>query len=61
MSFGSYTLYSAYANMANGNMSALGLAMLFGNEDKDYWTQFWKFIKKTHPIVDQPNKTILTD
>jgi hypothetical protein len=22
---------------------------------------FWKFIKKTHPIVYQPNKTILTD
>jgi hypothetical protein len=35
MSFGKYTLYSAHANTANGNMSALGLAMLFGNEDKD--------------------------
>jgi hypothetical protein len=35
--------------------------MLFGNEDKENWTHFWKFIKKTHPIVDQSNKTILTD
>jgi hypothetical protein len=45
--------------MANGKISALGLAMLFGNKDKDHWTHFWKFIKKTHPIVDQPEKTIL--
>jgi hypothetical protein len=61
MSFGKYTLYSAYAITANDNMSALGLAMLFGNEDKNNWTHFLKFIKKTHLIVDQPNKTILTN
>jgi hypothetical protein len=61
MSFGKYTLYSVYANTANGNMSALGLAMLFGNKDKGHWTHFWKFINKTHLIVDQPNKTILTN
>ncbi len=60
MSFGKYTLYSAYAKTANGNMSALGFAMLFGNEDK-HWTHFWKFIMKTHPIVDQSNKTIITN
>jgi hypothetical protein len=61
MSFGKYTLYSVYANTANGNMSALRFAMLFGNKDKDIWTNFWKFIKKTHLIVDQSNKTIITN
>ncbi len=61
MVFGKYTLFPAYANTANGNMSLLGLAMLFGNKNKDNWTHFWKFIKKIHPIVDQPEKTILTD
>jgi hypothetical protein len=61
MVFGKYTLFSACVNMVNGNMSPLGLAMLFGNNDKDNWTNFWKFIKKTHPIVDQPKKPFLID
>jgi hypothetical protein len=61
MSFGKYTLYSAYATTANGTMLALGFAMLFGNKDKENWTHFWKFIKKTHPIVDQFKFTIITD
>jgi hypothetical protein len=34
MSFGKYTLYSVYGTNANGTMSALGFAFLFGNEDK---------------------------
>jgi hypothetical protein len=34
MSFGQYTLFSAYARSANGKMVALGFAILFGNEDK---------------------------
>ncbi len=61
MSFGKYTLYSVYATTANGNMLALRFAMLFGNKDKEYWTYIWTFIKKTHPIVDQSNKTIITN
>ncbi len=42
-------------------MLALGFAMLFGNEDKENWTHFWKFIKKTHLIDDQSNFTIITN
>ncbi len=42
-------------------MSALGFALLFGNEDKQSWAQFWNFIKKTHPIVNQSNYTIITN
>jgi hypothetical protein len=61
MSFQKYTLYSVYATTANGTMLALGFAMLFGNEDKESWAHFWKFIKKTHPIVDQSNVTIITN
>ncbi len=33
MSFGKYTLYSVYGTNGNGTMSALGFALLFGNED----------------------------
>jgi hypothetical protein len=61
MSFGKYTLFSAYAKTANANMSPLAYAILFGNEDKANWTRFWAFLKKNHPIVNQSTKTILTD
>jgi hypothetical protein len=62
MSFGKYTLYSVYGTNANGTMSALGFALLFGNEDKQSsWMQFWNFIKKTHPTVIQSNYTIITN
>ncbi len=42
-------------------MSALGFVLLFGNEDKQSWTQFWNFIKKTHPTINQSKYTIITD
>jgi hypothetical protein len=61
MSFGKYTLNSVYGTYANGTMSALGFALMFGKEDKQIWTQFWNFIKKTHPIINQSNYTIITD
>jgi hypothetical protein len=38
MSFGKYTLFSVYGTNASGTMSALGFALLFGNEDKKSWT-----------------------
>jgi hypothetical protein len=43
-------------------MSALGFALLFGNEDKQSWTQFWNFIKKKmHPTINQSKYTIITN
>ncbi len=60
MSFGKYTLYSVYGTNVNGTMS-LGFALLFGNEDKQSWTQFWNFIKKTHPTINKSKYTIITD
>ena len=47
--------------MTNGTMAPLGFAMLFGNEDTANWVRFWEFIKKVHPIVNQPTKTVITD
>jgi hypothetical protein len=61
MSFGKYTLYSAYATTANGSMAPLGFVMLFGNEDTVNWSRFWKFIVSEHPIVNQVTKTVITD
>jgi hypothetical protein len=61
MSFGKYTLFSAYTNTANCTMAPLGFAMLFGNKDTTNWIRFWKFIKSVHPIVNQVTKTSITD
>jgi hypothetical protein len=60
-SFGKYTLFSAYAMTANGNMSPLAFGLLFGNEDTKHWSKFWSFVKKVHPSIDSPAVTILTD
>jgi len=35
-----------YGTGANGHMSALALGLLFGNEDKANWLQFWSFVKQ---------------
>jgi hypothetical protein len=61
MTIGKYTLYSVYGTNTNGTMSALGFALLFGNEDKQSWMQFLNFIKKTHPTINQSNYTIITN
>jgi hypothetical protein len=46
MSIGKYTLFSAYGTTANGNMSPIAFAILFGNEDMTNWKIFWKFVLK---------------
>lgn len=46
MNIGKYTLFSAYSASANGNMSPIAFAILFGNEDTSNWTIFWEFVKK---------------
>jgi hypothetical protein len=61
MSFGKCTLFSAYANTANGSMAPLGFAIMFGNEDSTNRISFWTFIKSVHPIMNQSTKTVITD
>ncbi len=60
-SFGKYTLFLAYGTTANGNMSPLAFGLLFGNKNKESWANFWRFVKKIHPCVEVPTKTIVTD
>ncbi len=61
MNFGKYTLYSCYGTTANGNTSPVAFGILFGNEDKEGWSQFWKFAKNLHPGLDNETVTIITD
>ena len=52
ISFGKYTLFSAYATTANGIMALLGFAMLLGNEDKDNWMKCWHLMVSIHPTIN---------
>jgi hypothetical protein len=61
MNFGKYTLYSCYGNTANGNTFPVAIAIIFGNEDKEGWTRFWKFVLRIHPTIQEPKNTIITD
>ena len=61
MSFGKYTLFTAYGTTANANMSPLAYGIFFGNEDKANWSRFWAFVKRAHPIITMEGKTIITD
>ena len=61
MNFGKYTLYSCFGNTANGNTFPVALAIIFGNEDKEGWTRFWKFVRRIHPTIQEPKNTIITD
>jgi hypothetical protein len=60
-SYGKYTLFLGYRTTANGNMSPLAFGLLFGNKNTEYWSKFWMFVKKVHPCIDGPTKTIVTD
>jgi hypothetical protein len=61
MNFGKYTLYSCYGTTANCNTFPVAFAILFGNEDKDGWVQFWESTKSLHPSLDRFDTTIITD
>ena len=61
MSFGKYTLFTAYETTANANMSPLAYEIYFGNEDKANWSRFWAFVKRAHSIINMEGKTIITD
>ncbi len=59
--FGKYTLFSAYASTANAKMSPISFAILFGGKTTENWSLFWKFTVKTHPSINCPEITIISD
>jgi hypothetical protein len=61
MNFGKYSLYSCYGVTSNGNTFPVCFGILFGNEDKEGWTRFWKFATKIHPCINRPVTTVITD
>jgi hypothetical protein len=61
MNFGKYTLYSCYGITTNCNASPVAFGIVFGNEDKSGWVEFWKFAKKIHLCLNTPETSIFTD
>ncbi len=61
MNFGKYTLYSCYGTTANSNTYPVAFGIIFGNEDKEGWMDFWDFAKLVHPSIDDTRVTIITD
>ena len=49
LNFGKYTMFTCYRITANTNMSPVGFAIIFRNENGKSWMEFWHFILKTHP------------
>jgi transposase-like protein len=39
----------------------VAFGILYGNEDKEGWIQFWKFTKTIRPSINATNVTIITD
>ncbi len=61
LNFGKYTMFTCYGITANANMSPVGFAIIFGNENGASWKEFWRFIVQTHPSINRANVTIVTD
>jgi hypothetical protein len=54
MNFGKYMLYSCYGVTANCNAFPVAFGIIFGNEDKEGWNQFWMFATSQHPCRTMP-------
>jgi hypothetical protein len=61
MSVGKYSLFSCYGTTANCNTYPVAFGILFGNEDKEGWIDFWDFAKFVHPSIDDTRVKIIID
>ena len=61
LNFGKYTMFTCCGITANTNMSPVGFAIIFGNENGARWKEFWRFIVQTHPSINRADVTIVTD
>jgi hypothetical protein len=61
LNFGKYTMFACYGATANANMSPVGFATIFGNENGASRKEFWCFIVRTHPSINRADVTIVTD
>jgi hypothetical protein len=60
LDFGKYTMFACYGVTENANMSPVGFAIIFGNENGASWKEFWRFIVWTDPSINRADITIVT-
>ena len=61
MQFGKYTLYSLYGTTAICNAFPIAFGILFGNEYKEGWTEFFSVVKEWHPSLNVFQTTFISD
>jgi hypothetical protein len=54
-------MFSCYGVTANANMSPVGFAVIFGNENASGWKDFWQFVLCTHPSINRKEVTKILD
>ena len=54
-------MYAAYGSTTQSKIFPIGFAIIFGNEDKEGWTKFWRFVLDLHPHLNSLEITIITD
>jgi hypothetical protein len=54
-------LYYCYGTTANCNTYPVAFKILFGNEDKEGWMDFWDFTQLVYPSIDDTRVRIITD
>jgi hypothetical protein len=61
LQFWKYTLFCCYGVTANSNMSPVGFAIIFGNENTECLSMCWKFVRELHPDMNTADVTIITN
>ena len=61
VNFGKYMIYSIYGTTAYGNTYCVGFGLHFGNETRDDWEQYFRFVRSVHPCLANSKNTIITD
>ena len=61
LNWGACTLYSMYSRSSNMGAFCLGHAIIGGNEDKQGWTDFFRFSREHYPWLNSSTKTIISD
>ena len=54
-------MYAAYGSTAQSKMFPIAFAIIFGNKDKEGWTEFWRFVLDLHPHLNSLEITIIID
>jgi len=63
LNFGKYSMFTCFGITTNANMSPVGFAIIYGNENGASWKEFWRFIVQMHPSINsnRADVTIVTD